>query len=163
MFVELSSALCDLAGVLLVGDIAVSIASGTGFLAVEVGGAEATTGELVLGNPFGAPVAPTLVGGAPAGGGAGGPAAGGVVPGGAGTPPGAAPGAAPAAPRPVASIGPLESLCETVHPSADTSCSEGALLPLGLIGLAATVGMGALDLRQQRRRPGASAPAGAMA
>ena len=40
----------------------------------------------------------------------------------------------------------------TVHPSADTSCSRGALLPVGLIGLAATVGVAALDLRQQRRR-----------
>ena len=48
-----AAVLPDLAGALLVGDIGVSIASGTGFLAIEVGGAEATTGELVLDDPFG--------------------------------------------------------------------------------------------------------------
>jgi hypothetical protein len=153
LFVELASVICDAAGVLLVGDIAVSIASGTGFLAIEVGGAEATTGDLVLGNPFGPPVAPdgpladvTLPGELAGGAGPGGPAL---------TAPPAAggrDGASTTDSRPVASIGPLESLCETIHPSADTSCSEGALLPLGIIGLAATVGVGALDHRRQRSR-----------
>ena len=151
MFVELASVICDAAGALLVGDIAVSIASGTGFMAVEVGGAEATTGELVLTNPFGAAVRPDAAGAPGAGSGAAG------APGAdlAAAPP-ASPGTDPAAgetagSRPVASVGPLETLCETVHPSAGTACSEGALLPLGLIGLAATLGVGVLDHRHQRR------------
>jgi hypothetical protein len=53
LFDEIAAAYCSAAGALLVGDIGVSVISGTGFLAVELGGAEATTGELVLDSPFG--------------------------------------------------------------------------------------------------------------
>jgi hypothetical protein len=138
---------------LLVGDIGVSIVGGTGFLAVEIGGAEATSGELVLENPFGNPIAPPSgAGGAPA-------------------PPGVAPSRPSAAPTPVgppaspvaqpstpaASVGPLEELCETIHPFRSPSCSEGAMAPLGLLGLVATAGVAGLDWRHQRRRTSTTA------
>ena len=58
MFDTLAAAICEAAGALLVADIGVSIVGGTGFIVMEVGGAEATTGELVLENPFGEPTAP---------------------------------------------------------------------------------------------------------
>jgi len=150
IFEDVAAAYCQAAGALLVGDIAVSVASGTGFLAVEVGGAEATSGELVLGNPFGdiggvtatpGPL-PSLVPGATVIPGAPGSAA-------AGAP---VPGAAGAAPQAVADVGPLRELCETIHPFQWPSCSEGAMAPLGLLGLLATIGVGALDWRHQRPR-----------
>jgi hypothetical protein len=153
LFDELTAQICDAAGALLVGDIGVSIVGGTGFLAVEIGGAEATSGELVLENPFGNPIAPPSgAGGAPA-------------------PPGVAPSRPSAAPTPVgppaspvaqpstpaASVGPLEELCETIHPFRSPSCSEGAMAPLGLLGLVATAGVAGLDWRHQRRRTSTTA------
>ena len=153
LFVDLSEAFCDAAGVLLVGDIAVSIASGTGFVTYAIGGAEAISGEFVVGDPFGDAIAPP-----------GGP----VQPPASGTPPVAAPVAPPAGPaaptsgpstQPVADVGPLEELCESVHPFEWPDCSEGAMGPLGLIGLVATAVVGGLDWRHQRRRVASSAPA----
>lgn len=157
LFDDLSAAYCDLAGVLLVADIGVSIAAGTGFLIAEIGGVEALSGEFVTENPFGAAIAPDL--GAP-------PVAGPVsgapsIAGGAVAPPPAPPAAAPAAEstRPVASIGPLQELCETIHPRRAPGCSEGAMAPLGALGLLATAAIGALDWRHQRARAAARATA----
>ncbi|MGH9274488.1 MAG: hypothetical protein ACRDZU_07560 [Acidimicrobiales bacterium] len=147
MFDTLAAAICDAAGILLVGDISVSIVGGTGFLAVEVGGAEATTGELVLENPFGTPTAPPALGPVT------GPAPPVLPPGPAFIPTGAAgPATPPAAPERAASVGPLEELCETIHPFRSPSCSKGAMAPLGLLGLVATVGVAGLDWRHQRKR-----------
>jgi hypothetical protein len=138
-----------------VADIGVSILAGTGFLAIDIGGAEATTGELVLGNPFGAAIAPT--------GGAGVTPATGFTPtngpssiGGVATPV-VAPSGTAGAPsttktQAVADVGPLKDLCETIHPGHTPSCSEGAMLPLGLAGLVATFGIGGFDWFQQRRK-----------
>jgi hypothetical protein len=146
LFVDLSEAFCDAAGILLVGDIGVSIVSGTGFLTYAIGGAEAISGEFVSEDPFGSPIAPP-----------GGP----VIPPASGLPPvgtPATPPAAPAAPtrgpapQPIADVGPLEELCETVHPFEWPDCSEGAMAPLGLLGLAATALVGGLDWQHQRRR-----------
>ena len=138
LFDQIALAAPCLAGGLLVADIGLSVASGTGFLEIEIGGAEATTGELVLESPFGAgdapvgdPILPNVV--VPG------------VPGFTSAPPGVTP-------RPAASIGPLEERCESAHPLRDTSCSKGALLAVGLFGLAATAAVGALDWRHQRRR-----------
>ena len=146
MFDTLAAAICDAAGALLVADIGVSIVGGTGFLAMEIGGAEATTGELVLENPFGErgpvpPSAPTVAN-AP------------VLPPTPAIAPNAPAAPAPTRPRPtpVADIGPLEELCETIHPFRSPSCSEGAMAPLGLLGLVATIGVAGLDWRHQRRR-----------
>jgi hypothetical protein len=149
LFELIASRYCRAAGALLVGDIALSIASGTGFLAIEIGGVEAQTADLVLEDPFGsftaAPSDVLPVSGLP--GTPGTPA----VPGAPAPVAGAVPAAAPAAAQPVADVGPLESLCETIHPRGG-GCSEGAMLPLGAMGLAATLGVGALDWQHQRRR-----------
>ena len=161
LFVDLSEAICDAAGILLVGDIGVSIVSGTGFLTYAIGGAEAISGEFVSENPFGAAIAPSAAPVPPATG--------------ATAPSGLSPATSPEAPtgpeatgglKPVADVGPLEELCESVHPFAWPDCSEGALAPLGLLGLAATTVVAGFDWRHQRRRlagaaAGAPAPAGA--
>jgi hypothetical protein len=149
LFDQLAAAYCRTADFLLVGDIGLSVVSGTGFLAVEVGGAEARSADLVIENPFGSAVAPTSAVG-PATGlpstGAGGPV---LAP--APTPPGVATPAAPAT-EAVASIGPLETVCETIHPQGGPGCTRGALVPLGLLGLAATAAVAGLDWRHQRRQ-----------
>lgn len=160
LFDQLSAAYCDLAGALLVGDIGVSIVAGTGFLRTDIGGAEALSGEFVTENPFGAAIPPGL-----------GPAAveadgtsvplGSVTPGGSGTAP---PGPVAASPgtvssRPVAALGPLEQRCESIHPQRALACSDGALVALGLLGLAATAAVAALDWRHQQRRAGRSSGA----
>ena len=159
MYTDLSAAICEAAGLLLVGDIGLSVASGTGFVTFGIGGAEAISGDFVLENPFGAAVAPpsqSVI-----------PPASGVAPGVA-TPPAPAPGPTTAPKtngQPIADVGPLEELCETVHPFDWPDCSEGAMAPLGLLGLFATTGVAALDWRHQRRRLAApaapTAPAGA--
>ena len=150
LFDQIAAAYCSLAGALLVGDVGISVASGTGFLAVEIGGAEALTGELVLEDPFGSETAPAA---------AGAPVPTPDVPAVAGAP--AVPPVAPAArPQPASSVGPLEERCESAHPLRRTTCSRGALLAVGLAGLAATVGVGALDWRHQRRRTVLAAPPG---
>lgn len=144
LFDQMSAAICDAAGALLVADIGVSIVAGTGFLAVEIGGAEATTGDLVLDSPFGAiqpPVQtiPDL-----------------LVP--AGTtkfPTLPGPVTAPLgndAVQPTSSIGPLEEHCESTNPLRRTACSKGALMAAGIAGLVATAGVGALDWQHQRRK-----------
>jgi hypothetical protein len=144
LFDQLAASICDAAAALLVGDISLDVVSGTGFLAVEIGGAEATTGDLVLDSPFGsigpAPAGPTPVV-------LPGPAISNlpILPGPIGSPP-----AAPA--QRTSSIGPLESHCQSAHPLEHTACSKGALLAVGLVGLAATAGVGGLDWRHQRRR-----------
>lgn len=138
-FDQVAAAVCQGAGALLVGDIGVSILAGTGFLAVDLGGAEATTGDLVLDSPFGGedvapvelpgvlPTVPSLFPSAPSPGGPG------VV-------------------QPAASVGPLEERCESAHPLRHTACSKGALLAVGIAGVLATAAVGALDWQHQRRR-----------
>jgi hypothetical protein len=146
LFDEIAKVYCSLAGALLVGDIGVSVVSGTGFLAVEIGGAEATTGDLVLESPFvdepSTPVATDALVPIP------------VVPG--VVAPVSRPAAPPAQQR-TSSVGPLEERCESAHPLRRTACSRGALLAVGLTGLVATLGVGALDWRHQRRREAAEA------
>lgn len=145
LFNQLAGAICQAAGALLVGDIGLSILSGTGFMGLEIGGAEAISGDLILEDPFGPPVAPPSAT----------PPA--VVPE-VVVPPAIAPTAPPSAvatptaPRPAASIGPLEELCETIHPHRSPSCSRGSIAWLGLLGLGATAAVAGLDYRHQRRR-----------
>ncbi|WP_436793433.1 hypothetical protein [Actinospongicola halichondriae] len=157
MFDDLSAAICEAAGVLLVGDIAVSVASGTGFLAFEIGGAEAISGDFVVGEVIGLPPAP-----GPAVPGPDGPTA--DLPS-VGAAPDSSGGGVPSLPNdqaadvpltPVADVGPLERVCESVHPFDWPSCSQGAAPMAGLIGLAATAAMFGLDLRRQRAGRGES-------
>jgi hypothetical protein len=146
MFDQVVSVLCSLAGALLVGDIGVSVASGTGFMIVEIGGAEASSADLVLSNPFGAdsPFAlPGVEDGVPLS-----PA----LPATAGRPavPGT-PGSGVLGSTDIASTGPLQRLCETLHPSKGPGCTEGMGVPIGIAGLALTSGIAFLDWRRQRR------------
>ena len=142
LFDEIVSVYCRAASFLLVADITVSVASGTGFLVLEVGGAEAATGELVVSDPFTDPpklpvdvdLRVEL------------PLASGVL--GSDV---AAPPMSPA-PRQVTAVGPLERVCESVHRFQWPSCSNGAALPVGLLGLLITGGVAGLDVRHQRRR-----------
>jgi hypothetical protein len=152
LFVDLSEAFCDAAGILLVGDIGVSIASGTGFVTYAIGGAEAISGEFIAEDPFGDAIAPPS--------GPLGPTTPVAPPVGAPVAPPVPPGTPAADPglRPAAQVGPLQELCESVHPFAWPDCSEGAMAPLGLVGLAATVVVGGLDWRHQRRRLAAPTP-----
>ncbi len=151
LFDELTASICEAAGVLLVGDIAVSVVSGTGFLVFEIGGVEAISGEFFVGEAIGLPSAsgpteplPTqpTSGVASAAGGRDAPGA--VVP----SPVGEQ--AADVSLRPAAGVGPLERVCESVHPFDWPSCSQGAAPMAGLIGLMATGAMFGLDLRRQR-------------
>lgn len=161
MFDELASAICESAGVLLVGDIAVSVVSGTGFLVIEIGGAEAISGEFEVGDAIGLPPAPQPVapapGGtpAPSGAGAGGADGGtGVV----AEVPGNEQAADVVTGAPVADVGPLERVCESIHPFDWPSCSQGAAPLAGLIGLLGTGAMFGLDWRRQRARAGDQLP-----
>jgi hypothetical protein len=159
LFDELAAQFCDAASALFVGDIGVSVIGGTGFLAINIGGAEALSSNLVFVDPFGTVepftpvqdvidaiggVAPTTparrVGGTPAV---------------AGTPdiPGTViPG------RPAANIGPLEKVCESVHPFQWPDCSKGSAAVVGFLGLLATLGVGALDFRRHRKLLGGPDP-----
>ncbi len=151
LFQQLTESICEAGGALLVADIALSVVAGTGFLAVEVGGVEATSIDMVVGNPFG--TIETLPGvdvdvdvteGTPAS-----PPAPGA--------PGAGPGAGPGTVEGTAMPGThqaavaTEEVCESIHPFRWPPCSTGAALPVGLAGLAATALMAGLDWRRQRR------------
>jgi hypothetical protein len=143
LFDALVEAVCDLASFLLVGDIIVTILSGTGFLSLEVGGAEATSSDFQLASPFGAAVAPPT----------------GAVPAGAGSPvvdPTAPGGVEPALPtatepeRAARASRVVDLICESVHPNRD-ACSKGAALTLALLALVATVGVSGVEVARQRR------------
>lgn len=133
---------CRAASVLLVGDVSLSVVSGTGFMIIEVGGVEAMSAESVIGNPFGefAPVQAqagestveeggfTFANGVPA------------------TPPSATTTATAGS-----DLGPLASICESLHATRKPLCSRGLGAPLGVAGVAATAAMAYLDWRKQRR------------
>lgn len=143
LFDSIAAAYCKAASLLLVGDISVSVISGTGFMTMEIGGVEAASGDLVSGNPFGdftplpsgaetvsAPASgATFANGAP------------VV------------GPAESAPAATATdLGPLAAICESVHPTRHPLCSHGMGVPIGIAGVLATSGIAYLDWRRQRRR-----------
>ena len=152
---------CRMASFLLVGEIGIGVAAGTGTLIASFGGAEAASSNVVIENLFGqfgglppddpTPSAPVETGSVP---GVGRPATGSVpaTPG-VSTRPGSTVGATPA--------GAFDRICENVHPNHKPSCSEGAAAVVGLVGLAATAGVGFLDLRRRRRPLAAPLGAGA--
>ncbi|HVE93758.1 MAG TPA: hypothetical protein VNB24_02470 [Acidimicrobiales bacterium] len=147
LFTEIVKRYCRSSSLLLVGDITLSVASGTGFLALEFGGAEATTAARTFENPFGS-------------GGAGFMPSFGAIPGVPAIE--AAPGfvltGPPAPPTNVGGAstsiinasGPLRERCESIH-SFGGSCSKGSAVTLGLIGLAAVIAIATLDWQRQRR------------
>ena len=123
-------------GPLLAAEVTTAILSGSGFFAVEVGGAEASSSPIVIPDvtpgTAGAPLAgPTLSPPVPL------PATG-----------------TPAASRVVVrgpAVGPLEDRCESAHLLRPLGCSAGLLLPVGLVGVGGAVLVGAVDLRRHRR------------
>lgn len=142
LFTAIMSQFCQAAGALLVGDVAVDVVSGTGFMIVEVGGVEASSGDLVIGNPFGdfvplqqqveanvAPATATFANGAPA----------------------TSPATVAAAQASAPDLGPLAAICESLHPTKKPLCSHGMGVPVGIAGLVATASIGFLDWRRQRR------------
>jgi hypothetical protein len=145
VFTAVASAYCKAAGGLLVGDIALDVVSGTGFMTITLGGAEASSGDLVLGNPFGvdAGFIPPVINNTP--GVAGSPSSSLTV--GA---PGAAGAASVATAQPASATGPLESFCESLRLLKHEGCSIGLGWPVGITGLALTVSLGYLDWRRQR-------------
>ena len=152
LFDELTAAFCDAAGALLVGDITISVISGTGFLAFEIGGAEAISGDFVQGDAIDIPAPPAAPPPPPADApGAPGPSDGSAI-----VPPstdgdaGGEQAAESLTPSPAADVGPLERVCESIHPFDWPSCSRGAAPLAGLIGVAGTAAMFGLDLRRQR-------------
>ena len=156
LFETIAGVYCKAAAALLVGDVSISVASGTGFLTVEIGGAEASSADLQLGDPFGSVSPFGSAGTFEAGDVAGavpGAATAGIAPSRA-----AVPGAAIAG-RPAAATGPLEELCESLHPTRSPGCSKGMGLPIGIAGLGLTVAVGYLDWRRQRAHVLAVTPA----
>jgi hypothetical protein len=151
LFDQLAKAACDAAAAILLGDVGLDVVSGTGFLAIEIGGAEALSGSLVLDSPFGqlpGPSQPNPVVALPS------------FPSNPTLPFLPGPSANPGAPvQRTASIGPLEDHCESEHPIEHTACSKGALMAVGLVGVLATAAVAALDWRHQRRRRAKAAEA----
>lgn len=163
LFDTLVEQICELASVLLVGDITVSVISGTGFLTIELGGVEVSSGDFVLQSPFGAPivppgqtVAPRADTSAPQG--TASPAPSGPVAPSTPTassdgspPPTTTPGQLAAPSVPASSGGALEEFCESVHPNRD-ACGDGAAYLVGALALLGTLGVAGADLARQRRR-----------
>lgn len=155
LFDELVAALCETSSFLLVGDVALSVISGSGYLAVEIGGVEAASSDFELVDPFGAAVVPPAAPEAPDTATAG-AVDGAVATAGPSAPPGGpAPGATSPAPaaglaQPASRSGPLEEVCESVHPNRDR-CSEGAALAVGLVAVLATLAVAGTDVVRHRR------------
>jgi hypothetical protein len=150
LFDALVAADCRMASFLLVGEIGIGVAAGTGTLIASFGGAEATSANVVHETLFGQLGGPLLGGDA------------GVAPAtdSAVTPARPATSAAPATPgvvtQPGSTVGAtpasaFDRICENVHPIHKPSCSQGAAATVGLLGLGATAAVGFLDLRRRRR------------
>lgn len=157
-FDQMTAQDCRLASPLLVGDIALSVVSGTGFIAFDVGGAEATTAEVRYVDPFGGPGAPVATNapaarpdedGRPAA------AAGGTTDPGTANPDGGSSGAPVTGAPEVLAAAPVrtERRCESAHPFRWPPCSEGAALPVGVAGIVGTGVVAFLDWRNRRAGP----------
>ena len=159
LFDALVSITCYAAGALLVGEVGLGVAAGSGSLIASIGGVEASSGTVVIEDLFGAdPTAPP----ADTGGGVPAPATGGAPSGGIGNQPIASglpvggPVAAPTAT--ISSTGAFDRICENIHPERKPACSDGAAAAVGLAGLGATAAVGFLDFRRRRRPRLVAAP-----
>jgi len=144
---------CKFGTPLLLKDIGLGTIDGTGGFDLKFGGVSAGTTAIAYTNPFGNVQFGTSAGslgvgsgGTPAAGGVA-PAVGGSVPAGAGSL-GSAPGSAPQ----LAGQSKVAESCATTSSAHWPSCSNGAALVAGLLGLAAVGGIGGADWLMTRRR-----------
>jgi hypothetical protein len=143
---------CKFGTPLTVADIVLSAIDGTGALDLQFGGVTAGSEGISYADPFGVPSQPgrpvSTTGPAPTGHGA--PAAQQAT---TGSLPAAAGGSSPAAPAPqVAGAAAQTSSCASTSPANWPSCSNGAALAAGLIGLATVGGVAGADWLVTRRR-----------
>jgi hypothetical protein len=145
---------CKSGSALLLKDIGLGAVDGTGGFDLKFGGVSAGTTAVAYTNPFGdvqlGTSAGSLSGGSAAGGttvpGSAG-SAGGGIPGGPSTV-GSVPGSTPQ----LAGQTKLAESCATTSSAHWPSCSNGAALAAGLLGLAAVGGIGGADWLMTRRR-----------
>ena len=122
IFNQITTIACQLSSILFAGDVGLTIASGSGSLAVQVGGVQAYADDTVSDNPFGLPEAPLGIG----------PAT--ETPGSTTTTPSSPASSAPG--RTLTSAPGGSEGCESVHPFHWPPCSRGAPWLFGLLGLA---------------------------
>ena len=138
IFNQITAIACQLSSILFAGDVGLTIASGSGSLAVQIGGVQAYADDTVSDNPFaGLPEAPLGIG----------PATG--TPDFTTTTPGSPGSTTPGQTLTSAPSG--SEGCESVHPFHWPPCSRGAPWLVGLLGLAGVGTMAGLDWRHQRR------------
>jgi hypothetical protein len=141
LYDALVAASCSVSSALLIVDLVLGVPAGTGSLVLELGGVEAQSSELDEED---------LLGGIPSGGGidvspgatpsVDGLPSSGLVP----------PGTSGPVTRTV-TRGPIDRVCESIHPNGSPSCSRGAAAAVGVIGTVGTLGLAGLDLRRRRR------------
>lgn len=148
-FDAVTSAICQAGAVPLVADIAASVVAGSGSLILEVGGVEASSSPFASDTPFGEippMVEPPTIVPSPSPG----PTAANAQPPTNRSATTTATSQEIAAPPTVASSssGPLEAFCASVHPNG-SSCSQGAALALGLLGVLVTLSLAGYEIRKQ--------------
>jgi hypothetical protein len=147
---------CNAATALLVGDIGLGVLAGGGNLNIELGSANANTTDAAFVSPFGPGTFPVSSGG-PFGGTTSGttfslPSTS-SIPDTSVIPDSTLPGSTSGNGQKV-SLGPIEKTvsCRSIGPAGGGCNSSNVALPVGLIGLALLVGLGAWDYVRQRRR-----------
>lgn len=141
---------CKTATPLLLKDIVVGALDGTGSANMLLGGVTVSSSAIAYTNPFGNVQFGTSSG-QPLGGSSA--AAPGAVPGGIGASvPGGSVGAAAGNAPQLANQAQVSQSCATTSPAHWPSCSNGAALAAGLLGLVAVVGVGGADFLVARRR-----------
>jgi len=151
---QLYSMYCQAEGAGLVADIGLDIASGTGFLVIDIGGVSATSKAVEYQNPFGviAPFTPppeVEVQATPAV--APHPVVVPATPGSTRVIPPSTSSVAAAPPSQIVHTGPIEKVCQTLSPAKRPACSTGKGGALILLAIGLTGGFAYLDWRHQRR------------
>jgi hypothetical protein len=134
---RLSAESSSAGALLLAADVATSIISGSGFLSIEIGGAQASSAATT--EP------PPLSGGADLGTGV----SGGPLP--TLRPPASAPPTAPGPADPGRAVE-LGEACRSAHEERPRRCSDGALAPAAIAGIAVVAAAAGAELHHQRRR-----------
>ncbi|HET6910537.1 MAG TPA: hypothetical protein VFH54_14460 [Mycobacteriales bacterium] len=142
---------CQFATPLLLEDIAVGAADGTGSADLLFGGVSVSSNAVAYSNPFGSAQLGTSSG-QPLGGVSSPATAAGSGGVGSSLPAGGTVGAAPGNTPQLAGQAQVTQSCATTSPAHWPACSNGAALAAGLLGLVAVVGVGGADFFVMRRR-----------